>query len=556
MSSIILREQGSTGVFNIINSDRSINFNLEINRKNIILKSSNRPEWTSEYPEILFLQGESREYDNETITIPRKNLKYFLFAIYQYNQENAPQAHIANTFIETYKFKCVHCNRNKSVIHFHPKHFDYCLECAVNIHSCADCGELAPHKFGSFYYCDNCVVINGYCQNCEEERYLVKSKTIDLPNDYHGSAKRIYLCADCWTQDIYMGREHHYHYTPDTFTFWDYDFRKKKRIKRATPLNNVLYMGTEIEAQFLPKKHTNIVIGKILNTYGRDKEELIYAKHDGTVPDPGSELVTHPMTLSMYRSLTWKGLFDSIIKPESFGIGGHVHLSKTAFVSPIHVYKFCNFLRTNVEYTEWIGERPLQGEWCKAYSGNGKIVQLAQRYKDNENNDRYEMINFTRYTIELRFFWSPSSTAMLLKNVEFIDALYNYTQICPIKFTYQDFENFIEKFSIKYPYLYNFILDRYKKQPDLNFISNSEAARIRSNAEEIYNSYTRATDARVTPTPRQPLECSWCHSSIYGDEYASHTDGRLYHLSCYDDMMDDIEFEEEPYDDDCDEDIC
>jgi len=529
---LIFDAQSSRDIIKIkIKNTTLIDFTLDVGGTQIRLKSSLRPEWDNDTPNVLFLQGSDTEFDNDFVEIPRKNLKYFLFAIWKYNEQFPPPPE-GISWINIHKFKCKHCNGIKSVTQFDQTNFEYCLTCKDDLKICANCGRLcAEHIFEGEYFCNNCVYKDSYCQICEQEHKVTRRLGVVDFTDYHGGNKHLDSCADCYGTDINLGAELTYTYKPKIFNFMDYDFKKEKYTVLSAPLNNVLYMGTEIEAVFYEKKHVNVVLGKILELNDGHEHEVIYAKHDGTICDPGSEIVTHPLTLNMFRHTSWDKLFDNVIKPVTYGIGGHIHINKTAFVSPLHVYKFCKFVRTNIEYMEWVAERPLQSDWCKAYSNNGKATRVAKNYKKNYNRDRYEMINFTSNTIELRFFWSPSNTGMLLKNVEFVDALYNYTRDVKLHFDYMEFETYIYKHSIAYPYLYNFMLKRGDKYA--TFRTNSEIVTMYAEVD---------TEEACCSSPCDPDSyyiCARCGEDIpenedwlYGNTY--------YHHICYNEMRVDI----------------
>jgi len=521
MIKLIFDAQGSRDNIKVRveNASREINFKIPIGDTQIILKSSVRPEWDNIMQDVLFLQGSDIEFENDFVEIPRKKLKYFLFAIWKHNGEQGA------VWLDTHKFKCKHCKGIKSVTKFDQSFFEYCLDCISELKACADCKKLgASHIFQGKYYCDACVGIDTYCQMCEEEHKTTRELSFNTNGDYHGSEKFISVCSNCAAKPVNLGLELNYLYKPTYFNFMDYDFKKNVCVVHETPLNNKIYMGTEIEAEFDNKKSVNVVLGKVLKLNDAHEHEIIYAKHDGTIEDPGSEIVTHPLTLNMFRHVSWKKLFDNVIRPNTFGIGGHIHINKTAFVSPLHVYKFCKFIRTNCQYIEWIAERPLQKDWCKSYSDNGKVVEVAKRFKRHYNNDRYEMINFTQNTIELRFFWSPSNTGMLLKNVKFVDALYNYTRDVKMHFDYKEFESYVEDNCIKYPYLYNFIL---KRDGVNSFATNLESVGAHIN--------TRSYEEFEIAPSRQFEICDWCDEEIEGEP--TWYEGSSYHDSCYADMI-------------------
>jgi hypothetical protein len=198
-------------------------------------------------------------------------------------------------------------------------------------------------------------------------------------------------------------------------------------------------------------------------------------------------------------------------------IGGHIHINKNAFWSIGHTYKFLRFLRTNIEYVEFIGERLLQQQWCKASSKDGRVVQLVKQSKRAENSDRYEMVNFTNQTIELRFFWSPPCPASLYKNAEFVDSLFHYTINSSLHFNVEEFEKYIEFNCSSYPYLYNYIISR---KGNNSFSPNAELCKIQPN--------------RISASPvecESALECNSCGEEINSDDICF-VRGATYCRSC------------------------
>ena len=467
-----------TTSFQIVNNEREIKQDIYLENKDvtIYLRASACPE--NQYP-TLFLQGTDVTREDRVVTASIEEFRDFVSAILQYNRALDLEY---SGWADSIKYPCTACGGEFSPNAMSEAHPDYCKACVETLKICAGCGALgATHVFGTDIFCNNCVSQGSVCQVCATGNKVTRNRSVTVPEDYHGRQKNVRICPDCWGKELVLGGEHHYHYRPEQFYFWDIKGVSKKtksagkRVCATAPQDKVLYMGTEIEAIFPKNSHTNIVIAKILEVYGTDKEKLVYAKHDGTVPDPGTELVTHPMTLSMIRSLSWEGLFKQIIMPETKAIGGHMHLNKTAFWTPGHVYKFLKFMRTNIEFVEFIGERPLQADWCKSRSGDGSAVQLAKSYVGNKNSDRYEMINFTQDTIELRFFFTPTTAAALYKNAEFVDSLYNYTINAPLHFTCKDYTTYVEARKTDYPHLAEYLAPKEGH----TFLTNGENANVK-----------------------------------------------------------------------------
>ena len=227
----------------------------------------------------------------------------------------------------------------------------------------------------------------------------------------------------------------------------------KREIVETKPAKGELYLGIEIEAM-LKGKSVEIELGRIAQVYGNDCS-IIYGKHDGSISENVEawmpevqcvELVCQPMTLDCYRNRKWTVVFDRYVKPKKYEtstLGGHIHLTKAAFTLT-QLYKFCKFIRTNVEYVTYIGERKLNNSYCSSYCSTGKVVRQIK--KGYENNNRYEMLNITYFnTVELRFFGSPYDRTSMIKNLEWCWALWEYTKIAPLHFTYKDFNKWIKE---------------------------------------------------------------------------------------------------------------
>lgn len=496
-----VNQSEETFEFKIVTSPTNIKFN----GTHFYFRSSIGPELINN---ILYLHGSDSSMNNDILVASSDDMKNIINTCIEFDPLIA-----LDTWVEDFKFKCKTCGKYFTIHDFNDTHSAYCHTCATQLKVCTCCGAAgAEYKFGGHYFCEDCTS-SIPCQSCGKE-IRTKYREVSVPSDYHGTVKSIYLCSDCYDKDIEYGKEHHYHYTPDDYIFWDINNKGKRIQCRKT--EGKLFMGMEIEAMFPPKIHTNITLAKILNIYGSRDESIIFAKHDGTVPDPGSEIVTHPMTLNFIHHLTWDGIFKNIITPDRDSIGGHIHINKDAFESPAHVYKFIYFLRTNIRFVEFIGERPLQNEWCKPYSRNGKQINIALKYKEHRNYDRYEMINFTQNTIELRFPKTPSTVSSLYKNAEFIDALYNYSKDAPFKFTVNQFKVWLDipKNSINYPHLLNYIYDNNSEFSSGAELYNTEVLSIDdSNVEALEGLFTAA--AQTPPSISNSLLgiCDCC-----GDE--------------------------------------
>ena len=301
----------------------------------------------------------------------------------------------------------------------------------------------------------------------------------------------------------------------------------KREIITSEAIKGELYFGVEIEALLHAYSLTGFLT-ELHQLYG----DLVTGKRDGTVEGNvekwmgekgnviATELVVSPMTLECYQNRKWSAIFDKVLKPESSytcQLGGHIHMSLNSFVNRLHLYKYMKFIRTNIEYIKFIGERDFESNsYCKVKASTGKAVQQVRRKQINK--DRYEILNLTDFgTLENRFFVSPFSREHLLKNVEWCHALFEYTKTAPLHFTVYDFHHWLlnHKHTSTYDFLYRYI----GKSNNLLFVPN----------EEQY----------VEPHPRrcydsdgdEMYECTLCHIEIYAEDIVF-IDGEPYCTDC------------------------
>ena len=242
----------------------------------------------------------------------------------------------------------------------------------------------------------------------------------------------------------------------------------KNEITTNIPVKGELYFGVEIEC-LLKEKYLTGYLTRLKDVYG----SIVTGKHDGTVSHnisqslrdvyrdiSATELVISPMTIDCYKNRTWGKIFDSVIKPDNYytsTLGGHIHMSMSAFSNRLHLYKYMKFIRTNIEYIKFIGERDFsRNDYCKAHSSSGKVVQQVKHR--SINGDRYEVLNITHFgTLENRFFVSPFTREHLIKNLEWCQALWEFTKTSQLHFTVEDFHAWVHKNDKEYPSLVTFI---------------------------------------------------------------------------------------------------
>ena len=206
--------------------------------------------------DILYLQGYEANTFEKILCIKRKAFISILNSVIEFNIINSPL--FSNNWVNDFDTSCKQCG----IIHSIFDESMYCDTCKGELHACYNCdSEDANILFNGVYYCDNCIDIT-YCNNCFTYA-PVRQKLFSVPSDYHGDTKRINLCSDCYPLPLTLGREHHYHYVPEVFNFWD--IVKDNRVRDVVAKPKKLYMGIEIESCLKQHSHTNLEIKKILD---------------------------------------------------------------------------------------------------------------------------------------------------------------------------------------------------------------------------------------------------------------------------------------------------
>lgn len=152
------------------------------------------------------------------------------------------------------------------------------------------------------------------------------------------------------------------------------------------------------------------------------------------------EIVTLPATLRMQR-IHWKNFF-SHFDPTYFSSrentgGVHVHVSRN-LMDDGHMRRFCWFFVSpyNTRLIFKLSERTAStiGQWASfpAFRQNSrnftKLSQLITILPEFLSH-KYSLVNTNpRHTIEIRAFKSVPHQTNLLKNIEIVDAVYNFTK--------------------------------------------------------------------------------------------------------------------------------
>lgn len=260
--------------------------------------------------------------------------------------------------------------------------------------------------------CEDC---NSSCDGCGESY-----SSYDNAQDccYEGDEER--------ASSMYV---HNYSYRP-LVKFFTHYLGVNTTTNRATP--GVLYMGMEIEVEKM-MAHAD----EFYSSLTTKQEQFVYMKTDGSLSYNGVEIVTMPGTLDAISTLFPFEALDAARNrgARSFyysSCGFHIHVSRSAF-SPTHMWKFVKFQMNNPSLCQKVGQRENSSyaHWNYHYRdrfnmGDGLPSMVKGK---SQNGDRYVAINFQNHaTVELRYFKGNILKAAILKNVEYVQSMYDYTK--------------------------------------------------------------------------------------------------------------------------------
>ena len=348
------------------------------------------------------------------------------------------------------------------------------------------------HESGDYYRDDNGNVY--HCEHCGNY-YHESNRACHWVND--GDALLCESCVDyhcIWCDDI------------EGYAVTDYTYYSEETERTYYYEDN--YIEAERNSRGLCSYSTNVlqVIGRIgyvncsaVASFGRhllygveletdmrsgwDVDDLIsrmseettirdYAIFKSDATCSGPEIVTLPADLASHR-----GRFDwvhwcKVLRPMAKGYFGrdngiHIHINRGALGGTVlgKMLVFCNAVN-NRELIEQIAQRPLNG-WCNAAPDQFDTVAKSA---SDPCAGKYSVLNVTRNTVECRIFNSSLVADRIYKNLEFLESLVEYCRL-PSHDHKSDYAtpwrylNFVLSQSQAYPYLSDFLKDRFNRLP-------------------------------------------------------------------------------------------
>lgn len=344
--------------------------------------------------------------------------------------------------------KCALCSEyvlSYDICHFNDQ--EYCENCLDQVSFvCDDCGEResesSPIRIGT-----SCI-----CRSCSDNYYLCESCSNFFPENEIYESNQAYYCNDCYNDGIIDGC-HPHSYRPELVFY-------------GKPKNGI-YFGIELEVEAESDE-------SILNSVEAIEDNKIYCKRDSSLMH-GFEIVSHPMSYDWLKNHQefWNAMFVELknlnCKSHDPGTCGmHIHVSKKPLTS-LQIYRIMKLFLVCKGEILTMSQR---GSVCalNAWSSiddNHKNIIYKSKNKDG-NAEKYRAIHISGETIEFRIFRGTLNQNRFWKNIEFIQALIEYSMSDQsIQYiNWSNFVRFINKNKKKFKHLVDFLLEKGLIQND------------------------------------------------------------------------------------------
>jgi hypothetical protein len=277
---------------------------------------------------------------------------------------------------------------------------------------------------------------------------------------------------ECCDSNYNNGVVHNYSYRP-MYYFFRTD-EQGSLVQRTLADDGVLYMGIELEVAKM-----NSLALEFNNRLSPDEQSFLYMKEDGSIGPDGVELVTMPATIQAFSEMF---PFEALDWARSFGArsfaysscGFHIHVSRSAFTAT-HMWKFIKFQLNNPALCQRVAQRD-ESSYASWYYEDDERRSLPDYVKGKKSNGRrYLAINFQNHaTVELRYFKGNILEAAILKNLEFVQSLYDYTKELSVRdvmlggLTEESYNDWFFEYNngVNYPNLLHFFDNNQNKEEE------------------------------------------------------------------------------------------
>lgn len=289
------------------------------------------------------------------------------------------------------EYKCLICNKKNKLQKVATIYgWNYFCEDCINKHVffCNSCNTYYYEEhFDRINLDDEKNMCKSICGICFENDYFRCTHCCKIQKISSECDLNSYVCEKCINNYSSLKKDNNFLINHSRFIpqlkFYKYDQEETE-----------LFIGVELE---LAGKHENYInfLKEIHNN-----TKFVYCKRDGSLPNYGVEIVSHPATINFHNnSSEWIKIFDLINKYEinnTNNCGLHFHFSKKYF-SDDNIKFLDYFINNNEKIMKEIGGRSLKN-YCSIRK------KLFDQWGTRFCSNHCDAINITnKNTIEIRF---------------------------------------------------------------------------------------------------------------------------------------------------------
>lgn len=295
--------------------------------------------------------------------------------------------------------------------------------------------------------CHSCATNMNICSTCLIRQMVsmipIPTEELDRYDIYHARGSECQECYDTHIRQITEEQRRvirNYSFKPHARFFKDEEEQE----------DNLIFHGVELEIAFPygTKLDRNSVCNNIKDVMNGE----LYFKEDNSIGigeigfvENGVEIVSHPCSLKAHRNI-WKKALPLISHTEvarSLTCGLHISFNRTA-LQPKQIAKLILFI--NSDRTRENIERMAGRGTCDysriQHKDMSDVYNVNSRYLF-ESHSRYEAVNCqNRSHIEIRIFKATDNYNVLMRSIEFVNALVMYQRKRARKELWDDWEYF------------------------------------------------------------------------------------------------------------------
>ena len=286
---------------------------------------------------------------------------------------------------------------------------EYCAERSFTWNCCENCGEFH----------NDCEIINSewYCQDCAEDR-------------------RHYGCSNSENSEYV----NNYSYKP---------YPKFHHSALEESDNSLLFMGVELEIDSDDGDADAIECAEDLHNIDCDTD-FFYLKHDGSLNQPGIEIVTHPCTLVYHTNVFPWGKIVRAARGNYYSshdvgtCGLHVHVNRDALgddsgAQDLTIAKIVIMMDKLWDYLVKFSRRNYdQLHWARKMGASINEMdteeEAVEKTKAAASGERYHALNLQNMnTIEFRLFRGTLKLNTIMATLQFVDGMCRYAMAHTVK---------------------------------------------------------------------------------------------------------------------------